>query len=68
MIVDVPTPTLVIVPFVPTVATAVLLLLHKPPAVASVSAIPEPSHMLAEPPPTTVIIAGCVFTVTTVVT
>ena len=68
MIVDVPTLILVIVPSVPTVATEVLLLLHPPPVVASVSDIPEPSHMLAEPPPVIVIAAGCVFTVTTVVT
>ena len=53
----------VTVPSVPTVATMVVVLLHIPPPVASVNAVVKPSHTVAVP----VIIAGCVFTVTTVV-
>ena len=63
MIVDVPTPTPVTVPSVPTVAIAVLVLLHVPPVVASVSAIVEPLHIYATPLVST-IATGCVFTVT----
>jgi len=53
----------VTVPSVPTVATIVLELLQVPPPVASVSAVFDPWHTLAVP----VMIAGCVFTVTTAV-
>ena len=64
-IVDVPTLILlaVTVPSVPTVATVVVVLLHVPPPVASVSAVVAPSHNVGVP----VIATGCVFTVTTVV-
>ena len=64
-IVEVPTLILlaVTVPSVPTVATVVVVLLHVPPPVASVSAVVAPWHTLAMP----VIATGCVFTVTTVV-
>lgn len=45
MIVDVLALIPVTVPSVPTVATEVLVLLHEPPVVASVSAIVEPAHI-----------------------
>ena len=63
--VDVPivVPLAVTVPSVPTVATVVVVLVHPPPEVASVSAVVAPSHTLAVP----VMAAGCTFTVTTVV-
>jgi hypothetical protein len=46
-----------------TVATAVLLLVHVPPATASLSAVVEATHTNNVP----VIVAGEVFTVTVVV-
>ena len=63
-IVDVPTRKPLTVPSVPTVAMVVAVLLHVPPPVASVSAVVDPWHTVGFP----VITAGCVFTVTVVVT
>jgi hypothetical protein len=56
-----PEPTGVNIPVEPTEATAVLLLLHEPPGVASLSVIAEPWHAVAGP----AIAAGTAITVTT---
>ena len=58
IMVDVPLLKPVTVPSVPTVATLPLLLVQPTPVVASVSEIDDPAHILAEPPPVTVIAAG----------
>jgi hypothetical protein len=61
-IVAVPVPAPVTIPPT-TVATVVIVLLHVPPPVASVSAVVAPWHTVAVP----VIVAGSAPTVTTVV-
>ena len=58
--VTLPAPTPVIVPAT-TVATEELLVVHVPPPVVSVSEVVAPVHTVELP----VIVAGCVFTVTT---
>jgi len=63
VIVALPPATPLTVPSEPTVAMPALLLLHVPPAVASVSASVDPAHTGAFP----VIAEGCAFTVTTAV-
>lgn len=68
IMVDVPAVIPVTVPSVPTVATVPVLLLQVTPAVASVRDRVAPAQTLADPPPTTVMAAGCTFTVTIVVT
>ena len=60
----VPTATPVTIPVPPTVATAVLLLVHVPPPVASVSAAVPPRQMLTAP---VGMIGDAAFTVTIVV-
>ena len=57
-------PTAVTKPPVPTVATVIVLLLHVPPAVASVSASVPPEQIVTG---TGEIAAGVAFTVTTAV-
>jgi hypothetical protein len=57
-----PPPTAVTTPVELTVATAVLLVLHEPPGLASLSVTVEPWHAVAGP----VMAAGIATTVTTV--
>lgn len=65
-IVTVPVPVPVTVPVLPTVATAVLLLLHVPPAVASVKDSVVPIQI--SDPPGGDMAAGMALTVTTAIT